>query len=692
MITITITLSVYSLNIRHIEKQTIKNMEFEATHIMGVIDKMLFERLSDIKILASDFVIKSRDSSPDLITKRLLEYRNQYKYYASLSFFNLDRIRVADTAGLHLGKKHDVVRWSIDTIEKNRVSAAADIRIAEELKIPVAYFASPVKDFKGEPLGVVVAGMSVEKIFDIIRTSRHTFGKDVEIDLVNRDGLLLFSNHNRENMYKLKLDSIESYKRSMAGETYGSGRDYHRQPRREYLYVFAREQGYFDFKGNNWTLIFHIPIKVAYRFAADLRSKTIIFMLPVAFFSLIIGLFFARAFSKALVSLRDKSLVIGSGNFDANIEIDRRDELGDLAGAFNEMVNSLKETTVSKKELEKIVEFRTSEIAVINERLSRELKERELIENELRSTNKELKDTHFACLNIMSDLDDLNKTLEKRVENEVEQRRMKEQLLVQQSKMAAMGEMIGAIAHQWKQPLNAIGMIIQDVQDAYEFGEFDKEYLDKSVDDTMEQISFMSNTINDFRDFFKPEKEIAPFEINSAIRDVINLLYAQIKKSNIDILFDCVYDGEKKQLFKTNGIGGICICKPELIVRGFPNEFKQAILNIITNARDAIIKRLHEGLMKDNESGIISIELSANGKSVVLAIRDNGGGISKEISGKIFDPYITSKGKEGTGIGLYMSKLIIEKNMKGRLYAENIDNGAVFIIELQQCDEEPVLI
>lgn len=252
--------------------------------------------------------------------------------------------------------------------------------------------------------------------------------------------------------------------------------------------------------------------------------------------------------------------------------------------------------------------------------------------------------------------------------------KIKEQLLIQKSKMAAIGEMLGAITHQWKQPLNALSAMAMDLKDAHEYGELNEDYINKYVNSVDGQLQYMSQTIDDFKNFFKPDKKKIPFKINSSIRDVILLLYHQFKKSNIEIFLNCIYEGAVKKESTGKNIE-ICTCEPELEVIGYQNEFKQAILNILTNARDAILKT--------GESGVISIEINVKNKKAIITISDSGGGISDEILDRIFDPYVTSK-EEGSGIGLHMSKIIIENNMAGRVYGENKGNGAIFTIELDR--------
>ncbi|MBF0338509.1 MAG: response regulator [Nitrospirae bacterium] len=266
-------------------------------------------------------------------------------------------------------------------------------------------------------------------------------------------------------------------------------------------------------------------------------------------------------------------------------------------------------------------------------------------------------------------LRELNRTLELRVQQEVESNRQKECMLIHQSKMASMGEMIAAIAHQWRQPLNAISIITQDLGDAYQYGSFDEAYLSESVNMTLGQVRFMTNTIDDFMNFFKPDKEKVPFKVCTAIKEVIQLINVQFTKSDINVILN-----DSAQ----------ATCSDEPVAEGLPNEFKQTVLNILCNARDAIVKRKKQGLFTTGEKGEIYVGLSTTDHTVKVALTDNGGGIPPEVIGRVFEPYFTTKGSEGTGIGLYMSKVIIENNMGGKLYANNNSKGAVFTIELNR--------
>ncbi|QWR78476.1 sensor histidine kinase [Candidatus Magnetomonas plexicatena] len=257
--------------------------------------------------------------------------------------------------------------------------------------------------------------------------------------------------------------------------------------------------------------------------------------------------------------------------------------------------------------------------------------------------------------------------LERRVEEEVNNRRVEEQMLIQQSKMAAMGEMINAISHQWKQPLNSLGLIVQCVEDEFEYGEVDKKYVKDFVKQTMELILFMSQTIDAFRNLLKPSRIKYTFDVTEAVYELVNLFSDMLKKDDI-----CI---------RINTPQTCCISSI-----GYPNELKQVILNLINNSRDAINSRRKKGII--TEDGLITIDIKeGENRKVVASISDNGGGIDPMVLDNLFKPYVTTKGDEGTGIGLYMSKAIIEGKMDGKISVSNIEGGAQFVIELPLANE-----
>lgn len=276
-------------------------------------------------------------------------------------------------------------------------------------------------------------------------------------------------------------------------------------------------------------------------------------------------------------------------------------------------------------------------------------------------------------------LEELTHNLEKRVEEEIAIRRKNEQILIQQAKLAAMGEMLGAIAHQWRQPLNTLGMCVQNINDSYIHGDLNRFYLEKTVQKSMDQIHHMSKTIDDFRNFFLPDKEISEFDSMAAVGDVLMLISAQLMSSDIAFRLTCHTHART-----FDHVGDIMAC-PEKTVEGYRNEFEHVILNLISNARDAITAKRGAADEGPSIRGLITFDFFNRDNHVIIEVGDNGTGIPEAIIPRIFEPYFTIKEQtKGTGIGLYMSKIIIEDHMKGSLTARNGQEGAIFTIVLRQ--------
>ena len=265
-------------------------------------------------------------------------------------------------------------------------------------------------------------------------------------------------------------------------------------------------------------------------------------------------------------------------------------------------------------------------------------------------------DTNDTALNELKNMiNDVIENLESRIKNEIDQRLAQEQILIQQSKLAAMGEMIGNIAHQWRQPLAQISAIHMNMKVTYDFDKFDEAYLNEKIKEANKLTAYMSQTINDFQNFFKPQGDKEIFSIEKACRDAYHIIESSLKYHNIGIDFNVKQD--------TN-------------ILGYKNEFSQVILNILSNAKDILIER-------KIENPKIDIEVKNGDNYSIIKIHDNAGGVKDDILDKIFDPYFTTRHKtQGTGIGLYMAKNIIERNMSGFINVKNIGNGALFTIKV----------
>lgn len=267
---------------------------------------------------------------------------------------------------------------------------------------------------------------------------------------------------------------------------------------------------------------------------------------------------------------------------------------------------------------------------------------------------RELLETSNLELQVaLQQLQSANVLLEERVNEQTKLNVEKERLLIQQSRSAAMGEMISNIAHQWRQPLSALSLVVQNIQLDYREHELTPETLDNYVDTAQQCVKRMSETIDDFRNFFRPDKEKSLFSVHQAIEESLKLLEATLKNNNIKVVMS---PDQGWQTYE------------------HVNEFSQVLLNVLVNAKEALVaNQPHERR--------IEIDLQQAGAMCRISIRDNAGGIPQNAMEKIFDPYFTTK-PGGTGIGLHMSRTIIEKHMNGSIDFRNIGDGAEFTISI----------
>lgn len=243
------------------------------------------------------------------------------------------------------------------------------------------------------------------------------------------------------------------------------------------------------------------------------------------------------------------------------------------------------------------------------------------------------------------------------VEREIDKRKTQEQELIFNARMVELGEMIGAITHQWMQPLNALSISMQDFEDIFQHGEMDDEYVKDFLERSYNQINFMSKTIKDFRNFYKKDSEkMELFSVETVIGEVLALINGILNKKSIQIFFE--YDPENTHF-----------------AYGHPNEFRHVILNILNNSKDAILQH-------QDDLGYIKLNVNQHNEFIEIAIADNGGGVPEEIKANIFKPYFTTKGQTGTGIGLSLAKTIIEEHFNGKIILENAGEGARFSIYL----------
>ncbi len=262
-------------------------------------------------------------------------------------------------------------------------------------------------------------------------------------------------------------------------------------------------------------------------------------------------------------------------------------------------------------------------------------------------------------------LEEHHRDLERGVEEAVATRRRNEELLVHQSKLAAMGEMLGMIAHQWRQPLNAIALSLGTVDLLLEQGTVDPARLAETTGRAQEQIAYLSQTLEDFRNFYGREEGTAtPFQVRGAIRHIVELLRGELRHLEIDV-----------------DVRNSCGEGPDIL--GAENQFKQVILAVLQNAKEAILAARQCGKLGKHSRGTITVSVEGAGESLTIVVEDNGIGLEPGVAERALEPYFTTKHPSlGTGTGLYMVKTILERYFDGRVALRNGERGAICTISI----------
>jgi signal transduction histidine kinase len=332
--------------------------------------------------------------------------------------------------------------------------------------------------------------------------------------------------------------------------------------------------------------------------------------------SLILSLLYTRKMLKPLDVLMQGIQEIQQGNYKTRVELSTKDEIGALAKSFNTMAETVEDNI---ENLDLKIKEKTQKISAINANLEIE------IEKAILKTKKS------------------------------------EKLLQEQSRLAQMGEMINMIAHQWRQPLGAISSSVIAIDSKLKLGKFDLSlsedrekfllFLEKKHKNINEYVKTLSETIDDFRSFFKPDKKKERVHLCDSLYKALNIVEASMESRGIEVEYKC---DEKIYIYL------------------YTNEIMQVILNLLKNAEDNFIEQ-------EIASPKITMRTITNSTSYIVEVCDNGGGIAEDILPNIFDPYFSTKlEKNGTGLGLYMSKVMVEEHHNGKMEVENYDGGVCF--------------
>jgi len=460
--------------------------------------------------------------------------------------------------------------------------------------IPTIRMALPIY-FNNEIFAVLIINANIYSLFS---TLNEIHDPNKKIYLANQDGYYLY-HPERQKTFGFELN--RDYKIT---DDFDLSKDRYFKDN----YAFAYTKIYLQ-PDHYLILALTITDQFLLKQSKEYQHQLSFYMILISLIIALTLLLFVRYLISPLLTLTTKAKEIAEADTShVNFEkIETNDEIGELSKSLHTMLKKLQE---SKKEVEKKVQERTEE------------------------------------------LNQLNENLEKIVEEKTKENITQLDLLQQQSKLASMGEMIGAIAHQWRQPLNELSISIQNLKYDFEDGLVTEEYVDEFIESSKKIIQFMSTTIDNFRNFYRTDKTKELFDVKEAIETTVFLQQAQLNNNNIEIEI-------KGESFEINS---------------YKNEFQQVILNLINNAKDALLE-------KKIKNAKITIEI----KNKTITIKDNAGGVASAIKERIFEPYFTTKEEgKGTGMGLYMSKIIIEQNIKAKLTMHNNDEGAEFRIDFNE--------
>jgi signal transduction histidine kinase len=310
----------------------------------------------------------------------------------------------------------------------------------------------------------------------------------------------------------------------------------------------------------------------------------------------------------------------------------------------------------------------------------------------LKNSETELEHMKKLLEHKQKELDSMALNTKYRIQSQVSKGRKEEESILYHSRLSEIGDMVSSLAHQWRQPLSALMFIIEDVRDAYHFGELDVQYLDDAISECRSYVNFMSETMDDFRNFFKPDKEKEQYDVVQKTVEIVKMQYGRFEVGAVDVKIVCdltesggslenvlllKYGGNLSRFKEAEKFDG------NVMTYGYPNLYKQVIINLLNNAIDSILKSRKEGGLESAENGLITISIISSGHKILVTVEDNGVGLADGVIDKIFEPSFTTKpNKEVTGIGLHMAKSIVEKNLGGKIKAGNSENGAIFTIEL----------
>ncbi|TAE07804.1 MAG: HAMP domain-containing protein, partial [Bacteroidetes bacterium] len=349
-----------------LREQILDDLSQQSANSMRGIERFVYERVSDITSLSNNALLRNPESTSKQISEHLAKLHKVNELYYSFSFFDMNRVRKADSKGLDVGKQHpNTIYWADIQAGKDIV---VDISESNSLKSNVLHFASVVRNAQGEKIGVIVSRILVERLYEVFQEIPYRKGlkEHLHIDLINQQGLLLYSNHNPKGVLQEHFSAIDLNTQANFVET------------AEKLFFCVKERNYLSYEGNQWQLVLSVPTYEAFSLLREIRNKTAIWLLPIVAVGIFISLWVARRLAKPISKLAKAAEQIGEENWDVDTKVNTHDELRVLGRQLHKMGLKLKNKIAEQQEL--------------NEELATKFDERQAQKSQITHAYKEIRE------------------------------------------------------------------------------------------------------------------------------------------------------------------------------------------------------------------------------------------------------------------------------------------------------------
>ncbi len=349
-----------------LEEQIGLNLQTKSSYVMNTIDHFIYERLSDIQDIAEEPIFLKEEPLSE-VSKRMKIIKKHYPLYESFSFFDTSRVRLVDTDGIEIGKKHSLSKYW-HKLEKGEV--VMDISKSEATQEIVMHFASTVYNEKGDKIGYIVSRVLIDELYKVFgdMVSKTELGSNILIDLIDQDGTILYSNNHPELVLKAthpKLDVVKNY---LIQEEESIEKHSFFKTEKD-IFLYSEEKGYMDYEGSHWALVMSVPKSVAFAPAEDLKNTLIQFFIPILLLAVFLAFLFSQYLSRPLVMLTNVAREYGKGNFDVDFKISTNDEREVLASSLQWMASQLKQKMEQQSQLNSILSSKFKEVSAQKNRI-----------------------------------------------------------------------------------------------------------------------------------------------------------------------------------------------------------------------------------------------------------------------------------------------------------------------------------